>query len=96
MPTVEKYCGYCGTLLSAEGGEGNPRRRPSGWNTPVEMVERKFGSLLVLEQAEGTPRRWLCSCLKCGGTTTVLGDSLRRGLSRSCGCRMGKKEANNA
>jgi hypothetical protein len=95
MATVEKYCGYCGTLLSAEGGESNPRRRPSGWNTPVQMAGRKYGSLTVVEMVPGTPRKWLCVC-RCGGSLVVLGDNLRRGLTKKCPACRYKREASNA
>jgi hypothetical protein len=97
MATVERFCGYCGSRLTAEGGESNPRRRPEGWNTPVQMRGNRYGSLTVLDMVPGvTPRRWLCSCA-CGGSLVVLGDNLRRGLTKKCpACRYKKERATDA
>jgi hypothetical protein len=97
MATVERYCGYCGSRLTAEGGGVNPRRRPKGWNTPVEMAGRRFGKLTVVEMVpDVTPRKWKCVC-QCGRFYVTTGDALRRGLTRSCGCiRKGKKEGQDA
>jgi hypothetical protein len=51
-----------------------------------------FGRLLVLAEAPATRkpngasvRRWDCRCL-CGNETTVRGESLTGGNTRSCGC----------
>lgn len=48
----------------------------------------RYGRLVVLERA-GSDRhyraQWLCLC-DCGDTKVILGQSLRRGLTRSCGC----------
>jgi hypothetical protein len=87
MAGQKRFCQYCGACLTgAEGGEGNPRRRPSGWNTPIEMRGKRYGSLVVLDMVQGvTPRKWRCSC-DCGKSKAISGDNLRRGLVRSCGC----------
>lgn len=60
---------------------------------PDNLAGKKFGRLLVTEQAEysTTPSgrklaRWKCSC-ECGEDSfVVLGDSLRAGKATSCGC----------
>lgn len=63
-----------------------------------EMVGKQFGQLLVLERA-GVDKfgkaTWLCQC-SCGKTKIVCGNSLRSGLTKSCGCLQIKraKEAN--
>lgn len=63
----------------------------------IEMVGRKFGHLLVLEDAGrgGTQNklRWKCQC-DCGNTHVVDGAHLRRGSISSCGCS--KVGENNA
>lgn len=56
---------------------------------PSEMVGRRFGRLIVLEEVP-QPRRvaagaWRCAC-DCGGRSTHTGNSLRTGKSTSCGC----------
>lgn len=58
----------------------------------IEMQGKRFGKLIVLERADNyiTPSgnvfsQWLCRC-DCGETTVVNGTSLRRGLTKSCGC----------
>jgi hypothetical protein len=53
-----------------------------------DIVGKRFGRLTVLHRAENSKRgqaRWACSCA-CGGSTVVVGSSLRRGTTSSCGC----------
>lgn len=46
----------------------------------------RYGRLTALEPVMGRGRvHWICQCT-CGGTTIVYGSSLRRGLTKSCGC----------
>ncbi len=48
----------------------------------------RYGRLLVLERAGSDKHynaQWLCLC-DCGNRKIILGQSLRRGLTRSCGC----------
>jgi hypothetical protein len=58
----------------------------------IEMVGRKFNKLLVLERAID-PRykhaSWLCKC-DCGNLVTVVGNNLRNGGTKSCGCSKGE------
>jgi len=52
------------------------------------MVGQKFGRLTVIERAEGKDKRriyWLCQC-ECGNMKTTLGQQLRSGMCKSCGC----------
>jgi len=52
------------------------------------LIGQKFGRLTVIERAENDKfgrAQWLCKC-DCGNTCVVLGKSLRRGLTQSCGC----------
>jgi hypothetical protein len=53
----------------------------------IPMIGLTFGRLLVLEEAEvrGGRRHYLCRC-ECGNSKSVSGKSLRKGLTRSCGC----------
>jgi hypothetical protein len=59
-----------------------------------DMTGRRFGFLTVLRrdgQYRNTTRAaWLCRC-DCGKVWTVDGDALRRGLTKSCGCKRGGK-----
>lgn len=54
----------------------------------IDLVGQEFGRLTVSERAAnsywGKPQ-WRCLC-ECGGRIIVPGQSLRRGLTRSCGC----------
>lgn len=52
------------------------------------IIGRKFGRLSVVSltnKRQNRGRIFLCIC-DCGTSTEVLGTSLRRGLSKSCGC----------
>lgn len=53
----------------------------------VDMAGREFGRLSVLRRNGSLSGKaaWLCECV-CGATTTVLGASLRKGHTKSCGC----------
>jgi len=56
-------------------------------NKPKEMLGKKFNRLLVIKQSGkvGSQFSWLCKC-DCGKEKTVPGWSLRKGISKSCGC----------
>ena len=52
------------------------------------VAGKTFGRWTVIERAGSNKHksaRWLCKC-QCGVTRTVVATSLRRGLSKSCGC----------
>lgn len=54
----------------------------------IDEVGNTHGRLTVIRRAEGGrrgPASWECRC-DCGATTTVPGDRLRAGETRSCGC----------
>jgi hypothetical protein len=58
----------------------------------IDLTGQKFFRLTVIKRAGtykepsgGSSLLWLCEC-QCGREMTVRGNSLRRGLSRSCGC----------
>lgn len=52
-----------------------------------DLIGEKFGRVLVLERAPSRHGRahWLCQC-DCGKTKVILGRSLRKGRTKSCGC----------
>lgn len=57
----------------------------------IDITGQKFGRLTVLEKVDykDTPNRceakWRCKC-DCGNIVEVRGTSLRKGLTKSCGC----------
>jgi hypothetical protein len=54
----------------------------------IEISGKKFGRLTVVGFHSRDPHRqarWVCHC-DCGTERIVLGSSLRRGLTLSCGC----------
>lgn len=53
----------------------------------VEMIGRKFGRLTVMRRARHRSPKpyWHCQC-ECGKSKVINGTSMRRGLTRSCGC----------
>jgi len=55
----------------------------------IDLKGKRFGRLTVIKKVKNngktTNARWLCVC-DCGKTTEVLGTTLRRGESTSCGC----------
>jgi hypothetical protein len=53
----------------------------------IDLVGMKFGRLTVIAEAEKHDKhlRWMCEC-DCGNRAIVLGDNLKKGASKSCGC----------
>lgn len=53
-----------------------------------DIAGRRFGRLLVLSRHGTSPDRhitWLCRC-DCGSQKVISGNSIRSGLTTSCGC----------
>lgn len=54
----------------------------------VDLTGQKFGRLTVIKRA-GTSKRnqltWLCKC-DCGNINTFVGNNLKTGNTKSCGC----------
>ena len=58
---------------------------------PIDELGNKYGRLTVVslsEERDMGRRVWLCQC-ECGRTTYVLGQRLRSGRTKSCGCIKG-------
>ena len=58
----------------------------------IDITGKTFGNLTVKQRDisyTGNQAKWLCQC-KCGNTTSVLGNNLRRGVTISCGCVVAK------
>lgn len=54
----------------------------------IDLSGKKFGRWTVLQESGRNKHNhllWLCQCA-CGKKVIVLGDSLRKGRSKSCGC----------
>lgn len=56
----------------------------------IDLIGQRFGKLVVIGRADPPvdnqgSARWHCRC-DCGHDTDVVGQSLRRGLTASCGC----------
>ena len=60
------------------------------------MEQQQFGRLTVISlcsQDANYNKRWLCQC-SCGNTKVVLGDKLKSGNTKSCGCYQQEFRAN--
>lgn len=53
----------------------------------VDLTGKKFGRLTVLHRAKNKKEKvaWLCKC-SCGNEIEINSESLKRGLTKSCGC----------
>jgi len=54
----------------------------------IDLTGKRFGRWTVIKRAENERfgrTQWLCQC-ECGNIKIVHGNSLRKGLSASCGC----------
>lgn len=59
----------------------------------IDLTGQKFGKLTVIKRVEDDSEshiKWLCEC-ECGNFITTRGTSLRRGITKSCGCLVGDK-----
>lgn len=72
--------------------DGNSRRiealRLHNPNPKKNRIGERYGRYVVIAEAEPSPTkrtRWLCRC-DCGTEKIVLGGSLSRGQTTSCGC----------
>jgi hypothetical protein len=59
----------------------------------LDLTSQTFAFLRVLSQAESRRNpggklvtHWLCRCTRCGTEKVIAGNSLRMGLTKSCGC----------
>lgn len=52
---------------------------------PKDMAGIRFSRLAVVEQDAQKPGKWVCLC-DCGNRKSILGSTLRAGITRSCGC----------
>lgn len=78
-------CG-CGHLEGAQKAAEKNRGRTSPRR--IDLTGQTFGRLTVLGFAYRNERGvnfWHCLC-RCGNMTTIRGDALRQGSTRSCGC----------
>jgi hypothetical protein len=67
---------------------GNTKNHPY-----IDITGQTFGDLIALAPSGGRPGGglyWSCMCVACGRIVRVLGLNLRRGHSRSCGCKKTK------
>ena len=76
----------CGREKSIR-ADGLPRTNTCG-QCANDFMDRRFGRLVVIDRAENDKfghRQWICKC-DCGNIKIVKADSLKRGLTQSCGC----------
>jgi hypothetical protein len=55
----------------------------------IDITGQQFGRLQVIEKTERNKHgvmQWRCAC-RCGNETVVTGNQLRRGKTKSCGCK---------
>lgn len=54
---------------------------------PIDLTGHTYNRLTVISESVPAeyPRKWLCQCV-CGTIKTILGASIRNGLTQSCGC----------
>lgn len=65
----------------------------------IDLTGQIFGRLRVIERAEnnsGGQAMWKCVCLNDENTVIVMGNNLRRGLTKSCGCLMREIASENS
>lgn len=84
----------CGNIVNKKGTKlkNTPNITCRGTNHGhiyEDLTGNEYGYLKVIEYAYSTSDRksmWRCKCNNCGRETIVLGDSLKNGLTKSCGC----------
>ena len=50
-----------------------------------DVINEKFGDLIVLHRDESNTRKFVCLCI-CGNTTSTTKQRLKNGRTKSCGC----------
>lgn len=82
----------CGSVIRTRGTSlRRGTTRSCGCLRGKDMTGQTFGRLVVVDQdgmmqnGNTLEKKWLCLC-ECGRSCTVLGSSLRRGHTKSCGC----------
>lgn len=98
MWNVRCVCGVEKQIRSEALRSGKAKSCGCGRNTfkktklqkKFDLVNQRFGRLLVLWRGKKGNRRsrsmmWDCKC-DCGKITTVSGNNLRKGRTKSCGC----------
>lgn len=79
LNTMDKNIGY----NIAPGGRTN-----AGGMNLIDMTDKRYGKLKVIERAENDQTKevyWVCKC-DCGNKIVCTGDLLRKGFKTSCGC----------
>lgn len=107
--TSERQCGAiiwkckceCGTIAYVSTGNlksGHTKscgceRFNNGVNLQLNLLNQKFGKLLVIKKlpAENGESKWLCQC-DCGNKIPAIGWHLTTGVKQSCGCLKSKGE----
>ena len=68
------FCRKCRALINSENAK------------PKDILNKKFGKLIVLELSHIKENAfWKCSC-ECGNYCIIAGHRLRNGQTKSCGC----------
>jgi hypothetical protein len=84
----------CGKVTIVRGGSlrrGDSKTCGCSWQYSkrrIDLAGKRFGRLVAVEHRRHdkyTSAYWLCRC-DCGEEVVVAGGSLKRGLSKSCGC----------
>lgn len=75
---IIKYCRKHGIYEQVLQNRKHPNK--------IDLIGKRYGSLLVIAEAESLKGhcRWLCKC-DCGKTKLIVGISLRKGLTKTCG-----------
>ena len=67
-------------------------QKESAQKRAIDLTGQRFGKLVVIEKADVIDRQyyWWCQC-DCGKIIRVLGNSLKQGRTKTCGCENSKK-----
>lgn len=88
----------CGNVISTRTDALSEGRSTSCGKCKNDLVGRKFGRLTVVKKVKSDKAGhsiWECKC-DCGNIKTILGTSLVRGLTLSCGCLHKETMSNRA
>lgn len=57
----------------------------------IDLTGKKYGELTVIKRdySKKNPLFWFCQC-SCGKIKSISGEHLKRGISKSCGCKIKK------